>query len=164
MLFQQSWVRVQNQGMPTIYEKYWKWISCFFPSSPNKPWGLRVYSVSLLKILWEKEKLLVTGNFSFSHSVFYPFEELSAILITFEIFVCKLVEFVKSKICCLDLTKFKAFADNQWNIGRIMISFLDRVENIVGKWENAGYQNFLLFPHCFQKAASLGLLNVGIAW
>ena len=22
---------------------------------------------------WEKEKLLVTSNFSFSHSVFYPF-------------------------------------------------------------------------------------------
>ena len=27
---------------------------------------------SLLKTLWEKEKLLVTSNFSFSHSVFLP--------------------------------------------------------------------------------------------
>ena len=27
----------------------------------------------------------------------------------------------------------------------------DRVENIVGKRENAGYQHFLLFPQCFQK-------------
>ena len=26
-----------------------------------------------LKTLWEKEKLLVTSNFSFSHSVFYLF-------------------------------------------------------------------------------------------
>ena len=26
-----------------------------------------------LKTLWEKEKLLVTSNLSFSHSVFYPF-------------------------------------------------------------------------------------------
>ena len=25
-----------------------------------------------------------------------------------------------------------------------------RVENIVGKGENAGYQHFLLFPQCFQ--------------
>ena len=43
---------------------------------PNKPWFLRVYSTSLLKTLWEKEKLLVTSNFSFSHSLFYPFKEL----------------------------------------------------------------------------------------
>ena len=39
----------------------------------NKPWFLRVCSTSLLKTLWEKEKLLVTSNFSFSHSVFYLF-------------------------------------------------------------------------------------------
>ena len=39
---------------------------------PNKPWFLRVCSTSLLKTQWEKEKLLVTSNFSFSHSVFYP--------------------------------------------------------------------------------------------
>ena len=32
-----------------------------------------------------------------------------------------------------------------------MISVFDRVENIVGKGENAGYQYFLLFPPCFQK-------------
>ena len=40
---------------------------------PNKPWFFRVCSTGLLKTLWEKEKLLVTSNFSFSHSVFYPF-------------------------------------------------------------------------------------------
>ena len=40
---------------------------------PNKPWFLRVCSTSLLKTLWEKEKLLVTSNFSFSRCVFYPF-------------------------------------------------------------------------------------------
>ena len=28
-----------------------------------------------------------------------------------------------------------------------------RVEKIVGKGENAGYQRFLLFPQCFQKAS-----------
>ena len=37
---------------------------------PNKPWFLRVSSSDLLKTLWENEKLLVTSNFSFSHSVF----------------------------------------------------------------------------------------------
>ena len=38
-----------------------------------KPWFLRVCSASLLETLWEKEKLLITSNFSFSHSVFCPF-------------------------------------------------------------------------------------------
>ena len=48
---------------------------------PNKPWFSCVYSTFPLKTLWEKEKLLVTSNFSFSHSVFYPFGELCAIFI-----------------------------------------------------------------------------------
>ena len=46
--------------------------SAFTPFQ-NKPLCLRVFSTSLLKTLWEKEKLLVTSNFSFFHSVFYPF-------------------------------------------------------------------------------------------
>ena len=60
---------------------------------PNKPWILRVCSTSLLKTLWEKEKLLVTSNVSFSHSVFYSFGELSAIFTISKIVVCKLFEF-----------------------------------------------------------------------
>ena len=60
---------------------------------PNKLWFLCVCSTSLLKTLWEKEKLLVTSNFSFSHHVFYPFRELSAIFIEFEIVVCSLFQF-----------------------------------------------------------------------
>ena len=34
-----------------------------FNPFPNKPWFLRVCCTSLLKIPWEKEKLLVTSNF-----------------------------------------------------------------------------------------------------
>ena len=60
---------------------------------PNKPWFLRVCGTSLLKTPWEKEKLLVTSNFSFSHSVFYPYREPSTILIKLEIVVCKLFQF-----------------------------------------------------------------------
>ena len=41
---------------------------------------------------------------------------------------------------------------------------LGRVENIVEKGENAGYQHFLLFPLCFQKASHTGSLKVGIVW
>ena len=62
-------------------------------SVTNQPWFSRVCSTSLLKILLEKEKLLVTSNFSFSHSVFYWFGELSAIFFKFEIVVCKPFQF-----------------------------------------------------------------------
>ena len=64
-----------------------------FNPFPNKPWFLHVCMPSLLKTLWEKEKLLIMSNFSFSHSVFSPFSELSAIFIRFEIVVCKLFQF-----------------------------------------------------------------------
>ena len=64
----------------------------FFNLFPNKPWSLRVSNTSLLKTLWEKGKLLVTSNFSFSHSVFYPFRELTVIFIGFKIVVCKLFQ------------------------------------------------------------------------
>ena len=60
---------------------------------PNKPWFLRVCSTSFLKTLWEKEKLLVTRKFSLSHSVFYPFGQLSTILIKLKAVVCKLFQF-----------------------------------------------------------------------
>ena len=59
--------------------------SRFVHSFPNKPWFLGVCSTSLLKTVLEKEKLLITSNFSFCHIVFYLFGELSAIYIKFEI-------------------------------------------------------------------------------
>ena len=59
--------------------------------------GFYVSAVQALKkkkkTLWEKEKLLVTSNFSFSHNVFYTVGELLAIYIKFEIVVCKLFHF-----------------------------------------------------------------------
>ena len=53
----------------------------------------------------------------------------------------------------LDKSKFKAFADDKINVVEMMISLCDRVENIVGKGENAGYKHFLLFPHFFQNSS-----------
>ena len=49
------------------------------------------------------------------------------------------------------------------NVATLMISLLDRVENSVGKEENAGYQHFLLFLQCFPKPSSFGLFKVPIA-
>ena len=65
----------------------------YFNPFPNKPWFLRVCRTSVLKTLCEKEKLLVTSNFSFSHSVFYSFGKLSAIYVKFEIVVCNFFQF-----------------------------------------------------------------------
>ena len=81
---------------------------CFqFGKDPNLSFGKRltlsrtspgfyVSAVQVLKTLWEKEKLLVTSNFSFSHSLFYPSKDLSVIFVKFEIVVCKLFQFEKS--------------------------------------------------------------------
>ena len=41
---------------------------------------------------------------------------------------------------------------------------MGRVESIVGKGENVGYQHFLLFPQCFQKVSFSGSLKVRIVW
>ena len=52
----------------------------------------------------------------------------------------------------LDWSRLKAFTDNKINVTPKQKFFLGWVENIVGKGENDGYQHFLLFPQCFQKA------------
>ena len=50
-----------------------------------------------------------------------------------------------------DRLKQKSFADDKINVTEKWKFVLGRVENTVGKGENAGYQHFLLFPQCFQK-------------
>ena len=63
-----------------------------------------------------------------------------------------------------DLSKFKAFADDKIILTQKLKFLMGRVENIVGKGENAAYQHFLLFPQCFQKLSFLEVLKVGIVW
>ena len=62
----------------------------------------------------------------------------------------------------LDQSKLKATADNTLKVIQIARFVLEKIENIVEKEENAGYQHFLLFPQCFQKSLSLGLLKSGL--
>ena len=50
----------------------------------------------------------------------------------------------------LDWAILKAFTDEKTKAAKMMIFVFGRVENIVGKGENAGFQHFLLFPQCFQ--------------
>ena len=100
-------------------------------------------SISLSVHLCTKYWLLcITNTYSFAAIVFNPLPN--------------------GKI--LDQSKLKAFADDNLNVYQKLKFALGRVENIVGKGENAGYQHFLLFPQCFQKASFLGLLKVRIVW
>ena len=64
----------------------------------------------------------------------------------------------------LDWSKMKAFADDKINVTEKLRFVLEKVENIVGKGENAGHQHFLLFPQCFQKAYYTVSLKVRIVW
>ena len=45
----------------------------------------------------------------------------------------------------LDWSKLKAFADDEIDLNKKSKIVLGRVENIMGKAENADYQHFLLF-------------------
>ena len=61
-------------------------------------------------------------------------------------------------------SKLKAFADNKINVSEKFQFVLGRVENIVVKGENAGYQHFLLFQQCFLQVSLSRSLKVGIVW
>ena len=61
-----------------------------------------------------------------------------------------------------DKAEFKTFADYNSDVTKMLISLFDKVENIVGKGENAVLQHFLLFQQCFQNASFPGSLNIGI--
>ena len=91
------------------------------------------------------EKLLVTSNFSFSHSVFYPFRELPDIFNKYEIVVCKLIQlrrvenfsFEKGLTLnslpndlILDGSKLKAFTNDKINMKK-------KNWNIFLEWEKS---------------------------
>ena len=59
----------------------------------------------------------------------------------------------------LDMSKLKAFPDDNISDAQILDFVFDLVENIVGKGENAGYQHFS-FPHnVFLRHFTLGRGN-----
>ena len=68
---------------------------------PNKPWFLRVCSISLLKTLWEKEKLLVTSNFSFSQCVSTFLDNFFSFSSNLKLLSANCMSFEEFKICCL---------------------------------------------------------------
>ena len=61
-----------------------------------------------------------------------------------------LYPFPKQQI--LDSSELKEFADDNFKLDDKGKNFSKRVENTVGKWEIAHYEQFLLFSQWFQKA------------
>ena len=62
-----------------------------------------------------------------------------------------------------DLTNVKAVADDKITLTQNLKFMLGKEENILGKGET-GYQHFLHFPQCFQRASFPEMLKVGIVW
>ena len=60
--------------------------------------------------------------------------------------------FLNNKI--LDSSKLKEFADDNFKFDENGTKFSEWLENTVGKGEIARYEQFLLFPHCFQKTCT----------
>ena len=65
----------------------------------------------------------------------------------------KFNHFLNDKIF-LDKYNSKAFADDNFIFDENDIKFSKQVENTVGKGEIAHYEQFLLFPQCFQKTCT----------
>ena len=64
----------------------------------------------------------------------------------------------------LDSSKLKVFADDNFKFDENGSRISKQVENTVGKGEIARYEQFLLFPQCFQKACLPGASKGVIFW
>ena len=70
--------------------------------------------------------------------------------------------FPKQRI--LESSKLKEFADDNFNFDENCRTFSKSVENTVVKGEIARYEQFLLFPQCFQKDLYYRHVKLGLVW
>ena len=68
------------------------------------------------------------------------------------------------KVKILNSPKLKEFADDFFKFDENGRKLSKQVENTVGKGEIARYEQFLLFPQCFQKACFPGASKGVIVW
>ena len=64
----------------------------------------------------------------------------------------------------LDTSKLKQSADDSFKFDENRRKFSKRIENTVGKGEIARYEQFLLFPQCFQQAFFAGASKGVVVW
>ena len=67
-----------------------------------------------------------------------------------------------SKQHILDASKLKEFVDDNFKLIENGRKLSKQVENTVGKGEIARYEQFLLFPRCFQKTCTAD--TSGLVW
>ena len=107
-------------------------------------------------------------NFTFFHNAFYAIcisqsfnSQISVVACSFFVFGTVSKWYIREWVNSLpndeilDVTKFKAFAEDKLNVARMMISLFDRAENTVGKAENAGYQHSVTKFKAFCKRQML---------
>ena len=93
--------------------------------------------------------LLFSDTFNFGHSKILLLRRVKC---GFYIRIChqRVNPLPDDKI--LDRSKLKQSADDNFKFYENIMKFSEWVENTVGKREIARYEQFLLFPQCFQKA------------
>ena len=64
----------------------------------------------------------------------------------------------------LDSSKLKDFADDNFKFDQNSLKLFKPIENTVGRGEIARYEQFLLFPQCFQKTYFPGASKGVIVW
>ena len=64
----------------------------------------------------------------------------------------------------LDSSKLKGFTDDTFKFDENGRKLSKQVENTVGKGKIARYEQFLLFPQCFQKVCFQGASKSVIVW
>ena len=62
------------------------------------------------------------------------------------------------------MSKSKQFTDDNFKFDENGRKLSKRIENTVGRGEIACYEQFLLFPQCFQKACFPGASKGVIVW
>ena len=62
----------------------------------------------------------------------------------------------------LDFSKLRKLTDNNSKFDENSAKFSYRTENTVGKGEIARYEQFLLFPQCFQKTCTANTQKPGL--
>ena len=104
-------------------------------------------SLERVRTLWKKHKMLVISIFSTSHNV-VKFSHFCYVFQSAYFFN----PFPKRQF--LDSSKLKEFDDDNFKFDENVRKFCKWVENTVEKREIARYEQFLLFPQCFEKTCT----------
>ena len=89
-----------------------------FNPFPNKPWFLRVYRTSLLRTLWEKDKLLVRAIYPFPTVFSIRFDNFMTFSSNLKLSSANSFSLEESKICRLGKGKLRPCVCVVWSNGR----------------------------------------------